>query len=237
VTTETVSPGSSGDQDIEQYLALVAHEVLTPLVVAQGYTSLLSGLFEEGDDEAGELAVGAARNVDLAVLLLQRLRDTAARGDERLELDRDELDLAALVRQIVADLSTTVVAEHPLSFDTPDSDVRAHADDVRIRQVLFNLLVNAAKYSAKGAPIEVRLTADAATGWATVVVRNHGFGVAPDDAERLFAKGERGDDGGPSGLGVGLYISRAIAEAHGGTLHVEPADVQGSRFILRLPTA
>jgi signal transduction histidine kinase len=67
-------------------------------------------------------------------------------------------------------------------------------------------------------------------------VRNHGFGVAPDDAERLFEEGARGAlDTDRPGLGVGLYVSRRIAEAHGGSLTVEPAEVEGSRFILTLP--
>jgi signal transduction histidine kinase len=226
--------GEDESRDIEERLALVAHELLTPLVVAQGYTSLLADLLGDREDESGELALGAARNLDLAMLLLQRLRDTSANADH-LDLDRSEIDLSAVVAQIVDDLRTTVAADHPLSHHEPETPIRVKADEVRVRQVLFNLLVNAAKYSESGAPIEVTLSVDADAGMASVEVRNHGFGVAPEDAERLFQKGARGEGEGPTGLGVGLFISRKIAEAHEGTLHVEPAEKRGSRFLLRLP--
>jgi signal transduction histidine kinase len=225
--------GDVAGPEVEERLALVAHELLTPLVVAQGYTSLLADLLGDRGDDSGEFALGAARNLDLAMLLLQRLRDTSA--SEELELDRTDVDLSAVVVQIVTDLSTTVAADHPVSHHTPDGSVRVTADEVRLRQVLFNLLVNAAKYSDAGAPIEVTLHADDGAGFALIEVRNHGFGVAPADAERLFEKGARGEGEGPSGLGVGLFISRVIAEAHGGSLHVEPAEKRGSRFLLRLP--
>lgn len=233
---EAASSGGVPEREVEERFALVAHELLGPLVVAQGYSSLLSDLLADRDDGADELAQGAARNLELAMLLLQRLRDSAASvGD--LDLERSELDLGAVVARIVTDLSTTVAADHPVSFEAPAGAVKVSADEVRVRQVLFNLLVNAAKYSESGAPIRVSLRVDGTAGVASVEVRNHGFGVAPEDAERLFEKGARGGAEGPAGLGVGLYISRMIAEAHGGSLHVEPAEVRGSRFILRLPAA
>lgn len=234
MAADVETPGGPDERDLDQHLALVAHELLTPLVVAQGYASLLADLLGDRDDESGELALGAARNLDLAMLLLQRLRDTSASAED-LALDRGVLDLSAVVAQIVTDLSTTVAADHPVTHHGPEGPVELSADGVRVRQVLFNLLVNAAKYSDQGAPIEVTLRVDDDAGFASVEVRNHGFGVAPDDAERLFQKGARGDGEGPGGLGVGLFISRVIAEAHGGSLHVEPAEIRGSRFILRLP--
>jgi signal transduction histidine kinase len=234
VAVQDRAPDGAHERDIEQRLALVAHELLTPLVVAQGYGSLLIEQLGDRDDEVGEFARGAVRNLDLAMLLLQRLRDASA-SDGELQLDRSEIDLSAVVTQIVEDLSSTVAADHPVSHEEPEAAVLVKADEVRVRQVLFNLLVNAAKYSDAGAPIVVTLSVVEGAGSATVEVRNHGFGVAPDDAEWLFQKGARGEGSGRSGLGVGLYVSRLIAEAHGGDLHVEPAEVRGSRFILRLP--
>lgn len=222
------------EQEVDERLALVAHELTSPLVVARGYAGILADeLREDESDDLLELAERSANNLEHALQLLQRLRDTAASSDD-LQLIRDRFDLGTLVEDTIVDLSTTVAEDHPVSVDTPEEPVWVDADEARIRQVLFNLTVNAAKYSDGGAPIEVTLTVRER---AVIEVRNHGFGVAPADAERLFHRGVRGDGSGPYGLGVGLYVSRAIAEAHGGDLHVEPAEVRGSRFILQLPLA
>ena len=236
------SGAGAQEAEIEQRLALVAHELVSPLAVAHGYAALLTDHLDGGDtgdavvdDDAVEFAERVRENIDLALLLLQRLRDTAASTDD-LRLQREHLDLTQIVTRTVDDLRRTVAVAHPVTVHAPEAEVKVDVDRTRLRQVLFNLMVNASKYSADGAPIEVTLTDDG--GWVTVEVRNHGFGVAPADAERLFQKGARGSEGeGGEGLGVGLYISRVIAEAHGGDLHVEPAEIRGSRFILRLPTA
>lgn len=92
----------------------------------------------------------------------------------------------------------------------------------------------AAKYSASDAAIEVTVRQDGKQ--AEVVVRNHGTGVTPGDAETIFGKFFQGDPG-PPGAGLGLYISRGLARAHDGDLHVQPAEQHGSEFILTLPAA
>jgi signal transduction histidine kinase len=166
---------------------------------------------------------------------LQRLRDSAGSA-ENLTLEKLQLDVGKLVRGAVEDLATTVAADHPVEIHIPEEAILVDADATRLRQILFNLISNGAKYSPSGAPIQVSVLTTGTS--VTVEVRNHGFGVAPEDAERLFEKGARGeDDDGRPGLGVGLYVSRLIAEAHDGSLRVEPAEVEGSRFILELPLA
>jgi signal transduction histidine kinase len=231
-----MSTGASYDeqleQEIDERLALVAHELTSPLVIAQTYAGLLADELRDDDGSLLELAERSTSNLEHALHLLQRLRDTAASAED-LRLVRERFDLGRLVAEVVLDLSTTVADRHPVGVHVPDEPVWVEADEARLRQILFNLTINAAKYSDDGAAIEVTLTPGQP---ATLEVRNHGFGVAPADAERLFHRGARGDASGPYGLGVGLYVSRAIAEAHGGDLHVEPARVRGSRFILQLPT-
>jgi signal transduction histidine kinase len=223
------------EDDFEARLSFVAHELLNPLAVAQGYAGLLKDAASSADESVQRFAERVSHNVELAVLLLQRLRDSAGAA-EGLTLEKLRLDIGKLVRDAVEDLATTVAADHPVEIHVPDEGIMVDADAIRLRQILFNLISNGAKYSPSGAPIKVSVFATE-TG-ATVEVRNHGFGVAPDDAERLFEKGARGgDDNGRPGLGVGLYVSRLIAEAHDGSLRVEPAEVEGSRFILDLPLA
>jgi two-component system, OmpR family, sensor histidine kinase MtrB len=223
-----------GEDDVTRRFSVVAHELLNPLAVAQGYANLLRAETAEGDETVRQFAERIAHNVELATLLVQRLRDSAVSLTE-LQLDRRPVDVRPIVRGTVDDLAATVAASHPVEVVVPDEPVVVDADETRLRQILFNLVVNGAKYSHAEAPIHVGVSGG---DRATIEVRNHGFGVAPDDAERLFERGARGHDTqGRPGLGVGLHLSRLIAEAHGGNLRVEPADVQGSRFILELPVA
>lgn len=219
-----------GDIDVDQKLSLLAHELLNPLSVAQGYAGLALE-HADADPVLRELIAALGRNVDLAVLLLQRLRDSALDSDE-LQLAKGSLELAELVASTVHDMAATVAADHPVTFTGPPGPVSIEGDASRLRQVLFNLISNAAKYSDPGAAINVTLTVGEQ---ATIEIRNHGFGVAPDDAERMFQRGSRGTATVGQGLGVGLFVSRRIAEAHGGGLHVRPAPIAGSIFVLTLP--
>lgn len=225
---------ATGDDEFARRFSLIAHELLNPLAIAQGYASLLREEASAAGETVQLFAERVSQNVEVAVLLLQRLRDSAATSDE-LRLECRRVDLREVVQDTVQDLAATVAAAHPVEVTTPDEPVVVEADEVRLRQVLFNLVSNGAKYSPNGALIQIGVTNGEQ---ATIEIRNHGFGVAPDDAERLFQRGARGrDDEGRPGLGVGLYVSRMIAEAHGGSLRVEPAEVEGSRFILDLPVA
>jgi signal transduction histidine kinase len=228
------TPAQPPHDEVAQRLSFVAHELLNPLAIAQGYASLLVDHAAGADDTVRVFAERVSQNVEVAVLLMQRLRDSV--GDPAaLALQRTSLDVRGVVHDTVSDLAATIAAGHPIEVDLPETPVLVEGDETRLRQVLFNLVSNGAKYSADEAPIEVNVSLG---DQATVEVRNHGFGVAPDDAERLFELGSRGGGGhGRAGLGVGLYVSRMIAEAHGGSLRVEPAEVEGSRFILDLPVA
>jgi signal transduction histidine kinase len=223
------------EEEFNARLSFVAHELLNPLAVAQGYAGLLKDASSNADEAVQQFAERVSHNLELAVLLLQRLRDSAGSA-ENLTLEKLQLDVGKLVRGAVEDLATTVAADHPVEIHIPEEAILVDADATRLRQILFNLISNGAKYSPSGAPIQVSVLTTGTS--VTVEVRNHGFGVAPEDAERLFEKGARGeDDDGRPGLGVGLYVSRLIAEAHDGSLRVEPAEVEGSRFILELPLA
>jgi signal transduction histidine kinase len=228
------TPAQPPPDEVAQRLSVVAHELLNPLAIAQGYASLLVGHTADADDDVRLFAERVSQNVEVAVLLMQRLRDSVA-DPAALTLERAPLDVRELVSGTVADLAATIAAGRSVDVDLPDTPVVVDGDATRLRQILFNLVSNGAKYSPAEAPIEVNVSLG---DQATVEVRNHGFGVAPDDAERLFELGARGTDShGRAGLGAGLFVSRLIAEAHGGSLRVEPAEVEGSRFILDLPVA
>jgi signal transduction histidine kinase len=132
-------------------------------------------------------------------------------------------------------VETAQLGGHRVSVSVPDGPVRVDADARRIGQVLANLLANAAAYSPEGSVIDVMLEADPGRKSAVVSVRDHGPGIPAAQRRRLFRKFSRlSSADGTRGSGLGLYISKAIAEDHGGELRYAAAR-PGSVFSLVLP--
>ena len=148
-----------------------------------------------------------------------------------LELDRQELDLGILVREVAGRFATT----HPdlqISLQC-DPRIEGNWDGFRIDEVLTNLVSNAIKYGLNK-PIEV--SASANTDHVVVTVRDHGIGISADDLKRIFEPFERVEElSQVTGLGMGLWITKHVVEAHGGTIRVESQLGHGSTFVVRLP--
>jgi signal transduction histidine kinase len=219
---------------LEEFMSLVAHEVRTPLaLVKMGVESLAAlDLRDESQvDVRTQLLAMVERNADLAMLLMDRMSLAREVEEGHIGLSPRALDLVELISASVADLRLTMIDEHTIGLTAPESLVLM-ADPTALREIMLNLVSNAAKYSAEGAPIEVTVDVDAGT--AVVVVRNHGQGVTPGENDSIFEKFFQGDDTAP-GVGLGLFISRGLAQAHGGTLTVRPATDSGSEFVLSLP--
>ena len=225
----------SAPADLSSVAATVAHELVAPLAIIASAVSLLKRQGSEVRDpaEVDEIVGTIERNVAHAQIVVEALRTLDTDGDD-LHLAAGPTDLNDLVATTVRDLETTVLRHHPTEVVDPGIVVEARVDPPRIRQVLFNLLSNAAKFSPTGRTITLELRPPA-DGRIEVLVRDQGHGVAPDDAERIFEKWERADPG-TRGLGLGLHLARAIARAHGGDLELEPAtDDGGGVFVLSLP--
>lgn len=225
--------GPAGDDEEARFarlLAVVRHELMSPLTVIHGFARLLGN-----EDEDREEFAAIRRNASIAMLLLDRLRDAdhIIEGHP-IELDRVETDLARLVEETMTDVRDTLLSEHEVYLERPEGPVLAEVDESRIRQVLFNLLSNAAKYSEPGTTVilHVRRHDDR----VEIAVTNEGEGIAPEDVEVAFQAFSRLSDEAP-GTGLGLAISRSIARAHGGDLTTERApDAKGSVFVLSIPT-
>jgi signal transduction histidine kinase len=212
----------------EETAAAVAHELGTPLAVAQAAIEALRKT--ASTDEAVMLVDAALRSLRSIELQVARLRRLEGATDE---LARRPVDLVALARELIDDLDASLLHEHPTGLDAPDRLV-AVIDPDKVRQVLYNLLSNAAKYSPPGRDIVITI-ASTDEGAVVLQVRDRGDGVAPENAERIFDKYERLERE-PPGAGLGLYLSRLVVEEHGGTLRLQPAEGEGSIFELILPT-
>jgi signal transduction histidine kinase len=217
------------------FVSLVSHELRSPMAAVIGAARTLEERWRElnADQRAAFLALIADETNRLATLIGDVL-DTSRIEAGTFSYRFTEVDVAELVR--------TTVAGFALHQD--EVSVIAHADGVvpsvrgdreRLRQVLRNLLENAVKYSPAGEVVDVRARAD--DGRVVVTVEDSGPGIPGEQHGLIFERFGRANVGlGKPGTGLGLFIARSIAEAHGGTLSVVSAPGEGATFTLELPS-
>jgi signal transduction histidine kinase len=216
------------------FVSLVSHEVRTPMAAVIGSARTLQQRWRELSTEQRDSFLALiADETDRLAGLVGEVLDTSRIDSGTFSYHFDALDLVGLISETVA--TAEVGRDTPRIASRVPSDLPlVRGDPARIRQVLRNLIENAIKYSPESAPVEVR--ARAIDGHATVEVVDRGSGIAPEDRAAIFEKFGRvhGTSSRP-GTGLGLYIARAIAEAHDGTLEVSSTLGEGSTFTLTLP--
>jgi len=215
----------------EEFLMAISHELGTPLTAVKAYVDTL---FREPalDLATRQSFLSVVKNeVDRLARLIGHVLDAARMEWGPLQLKVETLNLATVAREVARESSArrdvTVQAE---------STALVSGDRDRLKQVLVNLVDNAIKYSPLGRPVEV--TVQQKGGAAVVSVRDHGMGVPPALRGVIFEKFKRGETGTTRetyGAGLGLYISRAIVEAHGGRIWVKSTPGQGSVFAFTVP--
>ncbi len=221
-------------EGVGEVLALVARGLRTPQAVivtaADALTHLLS-LEEPDRADVARVADIISRHSHLLRRLVARLglADEIGRGTVKLETER--LELTRLVEEVTSDVAASTLPGRVVTV-SGNGPVPVVADRASIAEIVFNLLSNAHEYSAGEAGIEVDV--DTNEGHARVVVRDHGFGVAPGDTEAIFEPYAR-PGAHRGGIGLGLYVSRGLARAQGGDLSLRPAESVGSQFVLELP--
>ncbi|MEU6547413.1 HAMP domain-containing sensor histidine kinase [Streptomyces sp. NPDC046859] len=227
---------AEAEQRLRRFVADASHELRTPLMSVRGYADLFqyaaANAPGERERHLARLRAEAARmGVLLDDLLLLARLDAA---DVETPLRPVEADLVDLVGQ-AADAFRTTRPGHPLTVVPGPGSVPLRLDPQRVRQVLDNLLTNAAVHTPPGTPVSVAVSV--ADGSARVSVTDAGPGIPPADAERVFDRFYRVDkarsrDRGGSGLG--LAVARSLVEAHGGRITVsgEPGE---TRFTVTLP--
>jgi K+-sensing histidine kinase KdpD len=216
------------------FVSLVSHELRSPMAAVIGAARTLQQRWRELQPEQREafLALIADETTRLAAMIGDVL-DTSRIEAGTFSYRFEEVDIARLVEETVA---TAMVGqdEVPLAAEVANTLSPIRGDGERLRQVLGNLIENAVKYSPAGAP--VRVHAAQANGEVVVSVQDRGPGIAFEDQNLIFEKfGRAAGSGSKPGSGLGLFIARSIAEAHGGTLEVSSAPARGATFMLKLP--
>ncbi|MCP3139939.1 sensor histidine kinase [Pyxidicoccus xibeiensis] len=222
----------------DEFLSVAAHELRTPLTSLRLHLQLLQRQVGVAQPAlSAELAPRAQvleRQLSRLGSLVNTLLDVSRLAAGKLSLEPRELDLAQMVRQMVDAFAEEFSRAGSALSVHLDGPLMGSWDPLRVEQVLVNLLSNAVKYGA-GRPVEVSLAGEGHT--AVLAVKDHGIGISEDGMARLFGKFERAvSERHYGGLGLGLYITRQIVEAMGGSITVRSAQGQGSTFILRLPT-
>ena len=219
----------------DEFVASVSHELRTPLTSIHGFTSLVL----ERDDLPGEVRhqLGiVTRNVDRLDRLVADLLQTAQVERGLVRLERERSDAAQLVRQSVeAALPAVERAGLTLTSRLP-RQLFVVVDPQRFGQVVDNLLSNAVKYTPSGGRVEVELDADEER--LELTVRDTGIGISSSDRSHVFSRFFRAPHAAErsvQGIGLGLSITQAIVDSHGGRIDVESELGRGSTFRVRIP--
>jgi signal transduction histidine kinase len=222
------------DLQKDEFVSSISHELRTPLTSIAGYVELLQ---EEEDDpkKLGHLAI-VGRNSERLLALVSDLLFAARLQYGRLELERSPVDLRSLITQCVDSARPRAAAAY-VQLDLEANDVpETIGEPAKLAQLLDNLVSNAIKFTPSGGHVVVRLTVRG--DMIRIEVSDTGLGIPDVDRERLFERFFRAQSALErqiQGTGLGLYISKAIVEAHDGRIGVESEPGQGTTFIVELP--
>jgi signal transduction histidine kinase len=220
----------------DEFVALISHDLRTPLTSITGYVEL--ALEDDlSDDVRGYLQV-VARNAERLLALVNDLLFVARLQAGEMSLEPDEVDLTKVVRDGVRSMEPRAAAKGVTLTCAVEAVPAVRADRGRVLQLLDNLVSNAIKFTPAGGSVHVSL--GRAGDCVALEVADSGIGIAPEDQRRLFERFFRAENAVERqvpGTGLGLYISRVIADAHQGKLTVRSELDLGSTFRLELPLA
>jgi signal transduction histidine kinase len=220
----------------DRFLATLAHELRNPLAPLRTGVDLL--LHEPAQSPVAARALATMnRQLDHMVRLIDDLLDVSRISRGTLEIRRENADLRAVIDGAIETVRPVLTRTRQSATVDAEGPTAAFIDATRIAQIVANLLHNASKHSAPGAGILVELRRH--QDQAVIRVIDKGIGIAPDQLTRvfdMFAKIERAVPGGNDGLGIGLSLSRQLAELHGGSLVVASGgEGMGATFSLSVP--
>jgi signal transduction histidine kinase len=224
----------------ETFLSIASHELKTPLTSLLMQAQLLqrraqrNNLLADRDQRALEVISDQARRLDS---MINTLLDISRIERGQLIINRAPLAIDQLIQKVVSELQS-LSETHTLVYERPPEAVMINADELRIEQVLQNVLQNAIKYSPDGGTIVVVL--EQREDDVVISASDQGIGIPAADLPNLFTRFYRATNANPqriSGIGIGLYIVHEIVTHHGGTIHIQSEEGVGSTVVIQLPKA
>ena len=222
----------ASDQRLRRFVADASHELRTPLAAVRAYAELFGRGAAERPDDLERAMTGIGRESERMSALVEDLL-LLARLDEGRPLEREPVHLDELVREAV-ETARAVDPEHPIELAA--EPLVAPGDHDRLRQVVDNLLANTRSHTPAGTHVRVSVTRNGHD--ALIEVADDGPGMSTEQAEHVFERFYRTDASrvrARGGVGLGLAIVAAVAEAHGGSVAVDAEPGHGSAFVVRLP--
>ncbi len=220
------------------FISVISHELKTPVALIKGYAATLRREDVQWDMETIREGLEIIEEeADRLTRLIDNLLDASRIQAGGLKLEFEEVDLKDLIKRVVDGFQVQTAA-HQIVIDVPDDLPPVWADKERVRQVLDNLLSNAIKYSPEGGVIRVGAWANSHE--VTVYVADQGIGIPEEEQPYLFERFYRVDTSlrrKTKGAGLGLFLAKALVEAHGGRIWVHSKPGEGSTFFFTLPIA
>lgn len=219
----------------DQFVRVAAHELKTPVAIMKGRAQLLLRSADERDQARRKSLDAICRGADRIDKIIEDLVDVSQLQLGRLDFFKEDVDLSALVGEIAGRVGSGS-ARHQIRLIRPDSAI-VHGDPRRLAYVIRTLVDNAIRYSPDGGDIDIELRAQGDA--VELSVRDRGIGIPASKQARIFERFYRAHTDTPhdrGGMGVGLFLSRGIVAAHGGTMWFESQEAQGSKFTFRLPS-
>ena len=232
-----------------EFVSFVAHELKNPMTSIKGYTELLAaGAVGEINDMQTNFLQTIRSNVERMSTLVSDLNDNSKIEAGRLRLDYIAVDLSEVVDEVIRSTSRQIEdRKQEIQLQVPESLPKVWADKTRVSQVLTNLVSNAHKYTPEGGKIIVGAEISAnqwdpegAVQVAHIWVKDNGIGISLEDQQKIFSKFFRSDDQKAReapGTGLGLNITKSLAEMQGGKIWFESEFRKGTTFHFTIPVA
>ncbi len=218
--------------------SMIAHDLRSPMSVIQGYVSLMaSGKTGEINATQAEFLQSVSRKIVEMTALLNDFLDMSKMDAGFVNLKCGDLDLGELIGEVVADLGPMAESRDiDLRVDLPTGRVVIHADNLRLTQILRNIVSNAIKYNVEAGWIRLSVTTH--DGFARIGIADGGIGMSEDELKVLFQPYTRGSTQRTiKGVGLGVVIVKKLVEAHGGEVHVVSEPGHGTLFSFTMPLA
>jgi signal transduction histidine kinase len=230
-----ISHFREADEIKRTFISVISHELKTPVALIKGYAGTLRREDAAWDRNIVQDSLAVTEDeADRLTELIENLLDATRLQSGTLSLNRSDVALKKTAERASERFRTQLI-RHRIQVDFPQDFPVILCDEDRIEQVLYNLISNAIKYSPEGG--EITISGQVFEDQVVICVADHGPGIAPGDIPYIFDRFYRSPESSrkTKGAGLGLFLSRAVVEAHGGGIWVDPKQDRGAKLCFSLP--